>query len=364
MAGGAPIKPLILTMLAAHSAARTDLSLREFGEAEIHWAIQSGFGPLCFQVSRNNPENSLVRSWHAIEAADLTARLITAEHLEAMRDILDASSGYVESITLLKGISIAEERYLKPHLRPMRDIDILVSETALARMTTILTHLGYEQVCGKMPEFYADHHHLAPFFNKQRGVWLEVHRRLLSAKNRASGNAIFDPGSVAAQIRSAKFLGRDVGRLSPELELIYSATHWAQDFKITGGMVALMDLLFLLRDEGLRWRWHALLERLTGTAAAAVYLLLSYFDRCRLGNVPSDFLEQLFLIQRTFGKLSLAAAHSMLDRYAMQGKQIGTFLSRRNLSIAWDGLLRPSPSRYKPLLIPFNICVPCRWRFQ
>ena len=46
--------------------------------------------------------------------------MIAAEHIDAMQEIIDASRAYVPYLTLLKGISIAEQYYPEPHLRPMR----------------------------------------------------------------------------------------------------------------------------------------------------------------------------------------------------------------------------------------------------
>ena len=56
--------------------------------------------------------------------------MISAEMTDAMKEIIDACEGYVPPLTLLKGISICDQYYPKPHLRLMRDIDFLVEDNA------------------------------------------------------------------------------------------------------------------------------------------------------------------------------------------------------------------------------------------
>ena len=42
----------------------------------------------------------------------------------------------------------------------------------------------------------------------------------------------------------------EVRRLSLELQLVYLASHWAQDFTRIGGLVALADTIYLLKHAG------------------------------------------------------------------------------------------------------------------
>jgi hypothetical protein len=232
-------------------------------------------------------------------------------------------------------------------------------------MQTLLQGLGYEPRSVGPSGFYDNHHHLVPFFNRERHVWVEVHRRLLSAKNRANRDKVFASENVRAQVRPSRFQGRDINRLSAELQVVYLASHWAQDFKAVGGVVAIMDLMLLLQNRGDGLCWELIFEWLKdSTSAAYVYLLLSYLHRSRLASLPHDILHRLFLLQRFFGKLSLAAAHDMIDRYMLNGGNFGVMFNQRNLSIAWESLILPIPSLCKLLAIPFNISVPSRFRIQ
>jgi putative nucleotidyltransferase-like protein len=358
-------RPKLLLLLEAIAAGRHDLSLRAWDAAQIDWIIQSGLGPVCFHTAKGNLENLNSPHWTSLRAADLTARIIAAEHLDAMREIIDAGEDCIPRLTLLKGISMAEEYYPEFHLRPMRDIDILVPEEHLICMDSLLRDLGYKQRYGGLIGGYESHHHLAPFFHEEKNVWIEVHHHLLSTKNRASRDRVFALPNVIAQIRRSAFHGREVYRLGPELELVYLAAHWAQDFKTIGGMIAVMDFIYLLRHTGGKFRWDAIFEWLEGSAAATyLYLLVSYLDHLKLILLPYEILRRLFRLQRSFGKFTRKATHTMMDRYMLDGKDLGLVLTRRNLSIAWNTLVLPLPSPCKLLLFPLNLCVPFQFRIQ
>jgi hypothetical protein len=361
-----PVQKLsLLSLLEALSTERHDLSLHDFNDGHIDWAIHSGLGPVCFRAVKDNPENLASPYWHLLKAADLTARMIAAEHVEAMGDIIDASRGEVPHLTLLKGISIGEEHYPEIHLRPMRDLDFLVPETSLARMQTLLGRLGFEPKTTSPPALYENHHHLVPLFNRERHVWVEVHHRLLSSKNHASYDSVFDIATVRSQICRSKFQGRDVSRLNSEFQVVYLATHWAEDFKSIGGLIAIMDLMLLLQGRGDPLRWEIIFEWLKGSSAAMyVYLLLSYMVRSRLINLPDEILHRLYAIQRFFGKLTLAAAHALIDHFMVDGRRFGAVLNRRNLSVAWESLTLPIALPTKLLVLPYNISVPSRFRVQ
>ena len=358
-------RPKLRALMETLARGRQDLSLRAFDASQIRWMIQSGLGPACFHAAKQNPENLISAHWSSLKAADLTARMIAADHADALREIIDAAEGYVSGLTLLKGISLASEYYPEFHLRPMRDMDVLVPGEHLARMETLLHDLGYKPQRGDPSGFYKTHHHLMPFFHEEKRVWVEVHHHLLSDKNRASRDSVFDLANVMAQIRRSTFDGRTVHRLSAEFHSVYVAAHWAQDFKAVGGMIAALDLMHLLNRTAGTLCWDTIFTWVQdSTAATYLFLLVSYLDRLRLISLPDEVLQRLFRIQRFFGKLSLKTAHFMMDRYMLDGKDFGAVLTRRNLSVAWNTLMLPVRSPCKLLLMPVNLSMPSHFRIQ
>jgi len=357
-------RPELISLLQAISSARGDLSLSGFNPGTVAWAIQSGLGPLFYRAARKNADNSTSAFWSDLKAADLTARIVIGDHLEAMAEIIGACRGQVPPLTLLKGISIAEECYPEPHLRLMRDLDFLVQRESLPKVKTILEKLGYRQRCGDSAQVYNTHHHAPPFFHEKKNVWVEVHHALLSPKQRASSANIFQSDNVFNQLRHSQFQGRGVRRLSAELQLVYLATHWAQDFQRVGGMVAIIDAIHLFKhvDGQLCWEWIVNSVR-ESIAATYLYLLLSYIDRHQLVEIPTEILRDLFLAQRSFGRPSLRTAHAIIDRYYVTGKQLGWFW-RKAVTLIWLVLMLAVPTLHSLMRATYDSILPRRWRVQ
>ena len=193
---------------------------------------------------------------------------------------------------------------------------------------------------------------------------MEVHHHLISSRNRACQDRLFELGHVFAEVKKSRFHGREVYRLSPELQVAYLAVHWAREFKEIGGMIAVLDLVFLLRQKGSALCWEHLLAWIDRSATAvSLYLLLSYLDSRRLIELPREILHRLCAGQRVFGGWTLAAAHKIIDRYLLDGRY-GFVLSRRTLRITWDTLALPMPAACKVLLMPIQLCMPSLLRLH
>ncbi|MCS6926622.1 MAG: nucleotidyltransferase family protein, partial [Candidatus Binatia bacterium] len=306
-----------LLWCAAHD--REDLSIAEFSERDVRWAIETGLGPLLFRATRAHPQTPASPFWPLLRSADLTARVLTAELLEAMEEIIDACAGQISSLTLLKGISICDQYYPEPHLRPMRDIDFLVAEADLPRAEAVLRTLGYHQQSPYAAAMYATHHHSMPFYHSQRGVWVEVHRGLVSQQERHRG--VFCLDMVRSQLCPSVFRGRAVTRLSAELQVPYIASHWAREFKTVGGTIALLDLIYLLKNAQDTLHWERILDWIRGSPAAAhLYLLLSYLDLHHLTDVGPAILSALSTSQPSLGPLNRKILHTVIDRYLVNGR--------------------------------------------
>jgi hypothetical protein len=358
-------RPKLLPLLEAIAAERREIPLRTFDAAQIRWIISCGLGPACFHACEKGAENPLSPHWNPLKAADLTARVIAGDHADALGEIIDAAGGRIGPITLLKGISVADEYYPEHHLRPMRDMDLFVARDDLAATETLLRDLGYRQERSPACDISETHHHLVPFFHAEKRVWIEVHHRLLSDKNRASRDRIFGLDQIMGQLRPSAFQGRSVCRLTSELELIYLAAHWAQDFKAIGGMIAAIDLIHLLKRRGATLRWDTMFQWLHGSVAAGyLFLLMSYLQRRGLIAVDEQVLREFRRGQRFAGELSLTAAHALIDRYMLDGRDFGPVLSQRNLAVAWSTLTLPLRSSCKLLLMPLNLCLPDAWRVR
>jgi hypothetical protein len=292
----------------------------------------------------------------------LTAWVIAEEQRRALDEIIRACEGRTSPLTLLKGMSISAQYYPAPHLRVMSDIDILVEPAAVPIVEQLLRELGYRQPKAYPPEWLEVSHHTAPFLHRDTGTWVEVHRALFSANTDVSSDKVFSPDNLRAELLPSEYGGRAVNRLSDEFQLVYIATHWAREFKRVGGMIGMLDLIYLLRNAP-ALRWKQIVDWLDGSVACAhVYLLLSYLDRHEMVDIAPGILADLFSGQRSFGRTNLAILHALLDHYVTDWRELGWLVSARNLDRVWTSLLLPGPPVRNTLvglwsLLPYSITV-------
>src|SRR5262245_52923796 len=170
----------LLALLQGIARGHTEVPWDVWTDAQIHWAVETGFGPLLFQLLHGLPDAVGSPLWPVLHSAHITAQLLIREQLEALEELLQACGGRLPPVTLLKGISICRQHYPAPHLRPMRDIDIMVEEAFHPAVESLLVTLGYRQRSRSSypAAFFATYHHSMPFFHAQRRVWVEVHRGL------------------------------------------------------------------------------------------------------------------------------------------------------------------------------------------
>ena len=349
----------MVLFLRAAAQNRADLTIDDFGESQIRWVIESGLAPLLVRCMPNGSDASRSPLWAALKGAELTARIIHAEQTDAMDEIAQACAGQVPPLTLLKGISVSEQFYPDPQVRPMRDIDFLVEQNDVPTVESILLRLGYRRQSEYPEKFYQTHHHTTPFFHPQKNVWVEVHRALHPTWKPIGLDRVFSAENIKAERRPAKFRGQLVNRLSDELQIVYLASHWAFDFRRVGGMVAMIDLIYLL-ENAKSIRWTRILNWVDGAIAATpIYLLLTYLNRHGLIQLPPGILGELSLRQHSVGRASLWILHAMIDRYITNGCEFGWFVSERNFRIAWDTLLLPTPPSRR-FLVVFRNLLPSR----
>src|SRR5262245_51676715 len=230
--------PLLLALLES-VAGRAFAPPLPIPDAEVDWAIQVGMGPWLHRESERQPELLPASLAARVRAADRLARLQSAERLEATGEILDRCGQRAGPITLLKGISIATEHHRRPHDRAMGDIDLLVEAPGASALESALIELGYRRAGGPPGLDYARHHHGPPLVHARTGVRVEVHTKLFPAHSGWSERPPFSPSSIRSELQPGSFAGRAVFRLSPELQLVYIATHAALAFDPALGARAL-----------------------------------------------------------------------------------------------------------------------------
>lgn len=352
----------LLGLLEAAVDDRQNLTLAAVPEDGVRWALETGLGPLLVRAVADDRDAPRSPVWPALYGADLAARVLAAEQADALTALADACAGAVAPLVLLKGIAMAHYHYPRPHLRPMRDLDVLVDAAAVPTVESTLRELGYRPHSKNPPEYYLTHHHGMPFVHPRTGIWVEVHHALFPPASPFARDAVFGRHHIEAELRPCELHGRPVSRFSDELQLLHTAAHWARELRVAGGTVGMLDLIYLVARAPERLRWDDIIRWLDGAAAAApVYLLLSYLHRRELVSIPREVLHALRARQHALGAMNLAILHALVDRYVVGGRPLGWLVSPRNFEIAWKTLLGPGPPSRSLLRLPWSLW-PARWR--
>lgn len=357
-----PVRPPILDVIATYRAGRADFPLARLDDRRLSWALESGLGPLLARTCHDDPQATSLPAWDDLRASDLAARVENGDQADATVDLIRACGPRVGRLTLLKGIWLGHSLYPEPHLRPMRDVDVLVEPERVAEVERVMLELGYRPAGSADGPDYREHHHTVPYRHSRSGVWLEVHRGLVSPRGPYGRDPLFRGDHVREQLRDAEFQGEPVRCLSNELQLAYLAAHWAGSPEVIGGagaQLVLIDILGLAPVVD----WEAVVRGLDGqSVASAIVLLVSYLETRGLLTLEARVRAALWRSQRSFGTVSLAFLRELMDRRLLDGGDYGRWVrSRRNLEITWSGLLRPRSGWVNLLALPWSL-VAERWR--
>ena len=209
------------------------------------------FQPLLYHFHRDNPAipDGVQQHWReAFRASALRA-------LALQGDLADAT-GLLEAAGLapiaLKGAWLAWHAYPHPALRPMRDLDLLLTpETVIAGHRLLQEH-GYAPL--GTPEFAAEDavrldKHMPPLLSP-RGTVIEIHHRLWEIDGRMDHSA---PGANEAAIRGRAVRHGAITFLAPADLLAHLIIHAVYDHRLDCGPLVLADIAFLLRKAGMDW---------------------------------------------------------------------------------------------------------------
>ncbi len=351
------MESLIKQMLQA-AASGEMLRGNNHSKSDLDWVEENCLAAMLCYLSKQDENHTLFASDKQLQGALLTAKLISQTLMSAMCEILDACTPYVEKIVLLKGISICEQHYPTTYLRPMRDVDFLVLEKDLTRTEEMLRQLGYIQKSDYPASFYLEMHHSMPFYHPETGVWVEVHTALFPPKSDVHDSTAFCHNNVMQNLVNSRFNGREVYRLSDELQLLYIVAHWCKDLKITGGSIALFDTVFLLRNHP-ELDWERILSWLEdGLLELFLFTELSYLKRNKILDIEDGVYNRLEARRSIATNFNIKLLHLMIDRYLVDGKSFGSILTSSNIGIIWQTLLKTDKPVVNLITLPGNILFP------
>jgi hypothetical protein len=338
------------------AAAEPNLStaIRRASAAELDWLFAAGLGPMLRDALGMATESLPAHVGERLLAADLTARVLIEQRVAAARDVIDASLGCGEPITLLKGISLSQYEYERAHFRPMTDVDVLVSEKAVPALEQALLAQGYWR---DAPIMHEGSQHAEPLYHPVSGTRVELHVRLFPVRSPLQTGRVFAPATLERESIDAAFHGLSVRRLSPELQLVYLASAWNRDLcgqPVDPSFVfGLFDAVALTRPPFDWDRMFGLIDN--PTAAASVDVLLNCLASSGALAVPMHVLATVRRRHRLMGAAEVAILTSLVNGYLLRGRRFTLCNSWR----IWSGLFADEDRPVlKVAMLPWYVAFP------
>jgi len=148
-------------------------------KAEMHH-----MAPLLYQNLKNCGAVLPQEILPPLRALFLRHRLINRVRIRVLEEVLAGAQAVGVFPIVLKGAALSQTIYPDPALRPMNDIDLLVSDAELAPMQKVLFDQGF---CSDAnTKKYANHRHLPPFSKEIDGfnICFEIHHDLYINEHR------------------------------------------------------------------------------------------------------------------------------------------------------------------------------------
>jgi len=111
-------------------------------------------------------------------------------------------------------------------------------------------------------------------------------------------------------------------------------------------LIRLVDMLYLLYYSNDGFSWNKLIDciRKSPLSAAYLYLVLSFFKKYNLVNIPVNVLSDLYRSQSRFNKLNVYILHSLMFRHLIEGRNYGKVLTENITHIIWKTMAHGNKS--------------------
>lgn len=328
---------------------------------EIEKAVASGLGPILFHLL---PGGDIARGpgYRRLQSASLTSRALSAELLGNVHYALAALAQRGITATVLKGISYATRYYPAPHLRVMRDVDLLVPEERLDAAVAALGTAGFVAAPASAGIDWSRHIHVPGMHHPQRGVWIELHRRLVPDSFAACREPPLNLADLESYLTEDRLGASRVQRLSPEFELVYLAVSWCRDLTAGCGDRGVRRMPFdavALLTRAPELDWERVLDWSRGSmVGTCVHILLSYLVSRGIVHDRHALARRLAACQPFVNPASLHLIHRLLDVYVVGTREFGPVDSPGNVTSLFASLIAPHGAWRNLLTIPANLVFP------
>jgi hypothetical protein len=331
---------MVLTLLRGLAARGTRVDLTAIAPSVIERALELGLGPVVAHLAGTADRLPGRPYAERIRADELTAHVLTTAAYDSLARALAAAREIECPVILLKGAATALLYYPSPHLRPMGDIDLLVPIERRAAFEEALRKSKFRQFPIDPWVNYDDHLHSAPFWDPERGVWIEVHTSVFPRDYRLAQYPRFSQAAIAAQLTPIAVRDQTAYAMNHELQLIYTSARWSEMFDPRHGVYPILDAALLIRQHRDTLDWERILTLVRGSwAALPLHLMLWYLDESDLSPIPPHVLHALGTRYRHLNRHSRTVLKRVISTCVIEGR----FVKRNEpqLRLVWTSLVRP-----------------------
>lgn len=273
--------------------------------------------------------------------------------------ILPALEGKVSPLIVMKGGALAFTLYSNPGLRPLRDIDLLVTEEQIGLAERCLEGIGFRrdttEVAKGFEEFNIHHLHLRR--DAPHPLILELHRRLRGSPADwfSGGLDWFWTQTEPFTIPNARGCETPAWTFNPTANLLYLSSHLMLFHGEMGSLLLwFYDLHLILENWSKRIDWDLLVNQARELEWAPALSAALKGTRKRFGSeVPEGVVERLDELkqERTAAQVRMRASDLYRDRAVRRWMILQSKDWRGRIKVVWTFLF-PSPEyirwRHKP----------------
>lgn len=220
------------------------------------------------------------------------ARSYAMTHLEQARVVMRIAallrSEGISSV-MLKGVPLAFSDYPEPHLRPLRDIDVLIApDEAVAAQELLCRKGGLAPKRGAGQYGIEYSHQLPELVDRESGLVVEIHHRL-NARGWRQESELLD--LIWADTQEIVLLGEALRVASSYTNFLHLLEHATLHHTFANGPLVLADLHYICRQTTLDW------DRIWDDCARlgllnALQIVLSMANRLHAGWPPPELLAR------------------------------------------------------------------------
>jgi hypothetical protein len=120
--------------------------------------------------------------------------------------------------------------------------------------------------------------------------------------------------------------------LSNEFQIVYISAHWCWGLTMVDGLIAMLDIIYLLRNTKEQLRWELILHWLHGSLAALhLSLILTYLQKYQLIDIAPEIPQKLFSSQRCVAGFNLKICRSSLIVMSLKGRILARIAPQKTL---------------------------------